>query len=188
MSLATWQETLIAAQVDGAPYTTSTTPTSLLNAGSVFTLPANFFAFVGKTIRITAAGRMTTVITTPGTLTLDFRLGATAVITTGAMTQNIVVKTNLPWFYQVTATLRAIGASANFMPSGFILGEGFLNVATQAVGPGPGGFVLPFIPNIPVVGSNFNSAASQTVDFFATYGTSNACSITLHQFMLESLN
>jgi len=187
MSLATWQETLVAAQVDGAALSNTTTPTSLLNAGSKFTLPAGFFGFVGKTIRITAHGRMTTVITSPGNLTLDVRFGATAVITTGLLPQNVVVKTNLPWFYQVTATLRAVGATANFMPGGFVLGEGFLNTAAAATGPGPGGYTTPFA-TAPVVGSNFDSTASQVVDFFGTYGTANLCSITLHQFMLESLN
>jgi hypothetical protein len=188
MSLATWQETIINAQVDGSALTNTTTPTSLLPAASKFTLPTNFFSVIGKVVRVTAHGRISTVVTSPGNFTFDLRFGATAVMSSGAIPLNIVAKTNVPWFYQMVGTLRAIGASANFMPGGFWLSEAALNVAVPATGPGPGGNTLPY-NTAPVVGSNFDSTASQVIDFYGTWGTANGSnSITLHQFLFEALN
>lgn len=188
MSLATFQETLISAQVDGAALSNTVTPTSILPAASKFTLPTNFFSVVGKVIRVTAHGRISTVVTTPGNISLDLRFGATTVIGSGAIPLNAVAKTNVPWFYQMVGTVRAIGASANIMAGGFWLSEAALNVAVPATGPGPGGNVLPY-NTAPAVGSNFDSAASQVIDFYATFSVNNAAnSITLHQFLVESLN
>jgi hypothetical protein len=188
MSLATFQELLIASQVDGAALSNTLTPTSLLPAAAKYTLPTQFFGFVGKTVRVTAHGRISTVATTPGTFTLDLRFGSTAVMTSGAIPLNVVAKVNVPWFYQMVGTLRAIGASGNFMPGGFWLSEAALNVAVPATGPGPGGNTLPY-NTAPVVGSNFDTSASQLIDLYGTWSIANASnSITCHQFMFESLN
>ena len=43
-----------------------------------FTLPANYFS-IGKKMRVRSSGRISTVVTTPGTLTLDLRFGASTV-------------------------------------------------------------------------------------------------------------
>lgn len=187
MSLATWQETLITSQIDGAALTASTTPTSLLPAQARYTFPGGFFNQVGRAIRITAWGRISTVVTTPGTLTLDWRLGATAVISSGAMALNIVAKTTVPWFYQVVGTVRAVGTTANFMPGGFWLSTASILVPAANTGPGPGGHILPYNAT-PVVGSNFDSTTSLAADFFGTWSLNNANSITVHQYMLEALN
>lgn len=187
MSLATWQETLIASQVDGAALTTSTTPTSLLPAQAKFTFPAGFFNAPGKSVRITAWGRISTVVTTPGTLTLDWRLGATAVISSGAMALNIVAKTTVPWWYQVTGTIRAVGASANFMAGGLWISTASILVPVASTGPGPGGHIIPYNAT-PAVGNTFDSTTSLAADLFGTWSLSNANSIQVHQYLVEALN
>lgn len=185
MSLQTWQETLVTAQGDGSALTAAAAA-SCLPPAAKFTLPANYFNAVGKAIRITAHGRISCVVTTPGTARWDVRLGGTVVADTLAIPLNIVAKTNVPWFLQMIVTARAIGASANLMQGGFWLSEAALNVAVPSTGPGPGGNTLPY-NTAPVVGSNFDSTASQAVDLFFTQTVATG-SMTLHQFVLESLN
>lgn len=180
MSLQTWQETLITSQVDGSALTASTTATSLLPAAAKFTLPSNFYV-IGKTIRVTVTGRITTV-TTPGTLTLTINHGATVVATSGALTINTAAQTNDTFMVVWYLTCRAIGASANLMHVGTVLSRALVGgVASTA---------LPeMIPDTaPAVGSNFDSTATQVVDFVGTWSINNADSIQVHQYILEALN
>lgn len=185
MSLQTWQETLITAQGDGSALTAAAAA-SCLPAAAKFTLPANYFSAVGKTIRITATGRISCVVTTPGTARYDVRMGGTVVADTAAMSLNIVAKTNVPWMLQLVLTARAIGSSGNLMWGGLWTSEAGINTAVPTTGPGPGGFNLPF-NSAPAVGSSFDTTASQVVDLFFTQTVATG-SMTLHQYILESLN
>jgi len=186
MSLATWQEILITAAVDGTALTASTTPTSLLPAAAKYTLPAGFFRSPGQVIKVTAHGRVSNIITTPGTLALDIRFGATAVMSGGTMALNIVAKTNVPWWLEASGTVRAIGTTANLIWCAQWTSESVIGSALPTVG-GAGTHVLPF-NTAPVVGANFDSSASQVIDLFGTWSLNNANSITVHQFKVEALN
>lgn len=188
MSLATWQETLIAAQSDGAALSNTTTATSLLPAAAKYTLPAGFCNIIGKTIRVTAFGRISTVTAAPGTLQLDVRFGAVNVMSSLLMTLTVTAKTNVPWWYQMSGTVRAVGTTANFFPGGLWISTASILVPVPSTGPGPGGQILPYNAT-PVVGSNFDSTAAQVVDFFGTWSTASASnSIQVHQYFLEALN
>lgn len=187
MSLQTWQETLITAQVDGTALASSTTATSLLPAAAKFTLPANFFS-IGKALRVRAHGRISTVVTTPGTLTLDVRFGSTVVFNGAAMSLNTAGLSNVNWWLDLMLTCRAIGTSANLMGGGQWLSLASINVAGATTGPGPGGCLLPF-NTAPAVGNNFDSTTAQQVDLFGTWSVANASnSIQVHQYLLESIN
>jgi hypothetical protein len=189
VSLQTWQETLISAQVDGTALTASTTATSILPAAARYTLPANYFS-IGKAMRIKAWGRMSNIVTTPGTLTLDIRMGPTSniiVFTGGAISLNAVAQTNESWMAEIALTCRAIGSGSNAN----LMGEGIFYsrcvVGCAAVTVGTAGLTL--MPDTaPAVGTGFDSTVSMTVDMFATWSLNNANSIQIHQFTLESLN
>ena len=189
MSKQGWQEVFVIGQSDGAALTASVTPTSIIPAAARFTLPPNFFSEVGKAIRVRGAGRVTTV-TTPGTLTLDIRLGPTGnivVFNGGAMALNATAQTNATWEFEATLICRSIGASG----AATILGIGSWAsralIGSPASGAGaPGNALLP--DTAPAVGTGFDSTIANIVDLFATWGTSNGNSITCHQFVLESLN
>lgn len=184
MSLQTWSETLVSAQVDGTALTNTTTATSIIPAAAKYTLPANWFA-IGKKIRITASGRISNIVTTPGTLTLDVRFGSTVVFNGGAVSLNATAKTNVTWNLQVDLTCRAIGAStsANLMGTGYWLTE-------SVVGAAAGTTLAASLPaTAPAAGTGFDSTASQAVDVFGTFSIANAGnSVTLHQYSLEALN
>jgi hypothetical protein len=187
-----FQEVLITSQVDGTALTNTTTPTSILPAAARFTLPSNFFYVPGKMLRVTASGRISTVTTAPGNLTLDIRLGTVAapiiVFTTPAMALNVTAQTNATWTAQYILTCRAIGSgtSANLLGTGSWTSRAVLGSAAVAAG-GDGVNVSP--DTAPAVGTGFDSTITNVVDFFATFSTANAAnSIQCHQYILESLN
>src|SRR5271154_4357852 len=103
--------TLITAQGDGGALT-NTTPASILPTQAKFTLPANFLS-IGTTLRVRSAGRISTVVTTPGTFTFDIRFGAVIVATSPAFALNVVAQTNVTWVLQWDLTCRAVGGGTS---------------------------------------------------------------------------
>jgi hypothetical protein len=193
MSLQTWQETLIASSVDGAAVGNTTTPTSILGGTGTgasqakLTLPANFW-YVGRMMKLSAHGRVSNIVTTPGTLTIDIRFGAVIVANGGAMSLNVVAKTNVPWILEWIMTCRAIGSgtTTNLMHQGSWTSESVIGSPLPTAG-GAGTHLLPNAA--PAVGTGFDSTASQTIDLFATWSVANAGNtITLHQYKVEALN
>jgi hypothetical protein len=137
-------------------------------------------------MKLTAQGRISTVVTTPGTLTLDVRLGAVIAANGGAMTLSTTAKTNVAWWLEWVLTCRAIGSGtiSNLMHQGMFSSEaaGATTVAGEAKS-----IMLP--QSAPAVGTGFDSTAAQTVDLFGTWSIANAAnSIQLHQYKLEALN
>lgn len=190
MSNQAWVEPFLISAVDGTALASSTTATSILPASGKFTLPSIFFDSVnGKTLRFRALGRISTVVTTPGTLTLDIRFGSVVVFNGGAMTLNTTAQTNMGWILDVDLVIRTVGAST----TATVLGQGewkshaVIGSAAPTAG-GCGTHVLPY-NTAPVAGTGFDSTAAQTIDLFATWSVSNAAnSIQLHQFSIESMN
>ena len=180
--------TLLNSIADGAALANSTTPTSLLPVTAKPTLPANYL-FAGKMLRVRATGRVSTLVTSPGTLSLDLRFGSVAVFGGGAMTLNTTAQTNVNWIYDVILTVRAVGSST----SANVLGQGVWMshavIGASAIGTaGAGVQMLPY-NTAPAVGTGFDSTAAQAVDLFATWSVANASnSITCHQFIIEDLN
>ena len=110
MPSQSYPQTLVTAQGDGSALSNSNTPTSIIPAQAKWTFPANFFQ-IGSTLRVTCYGRVSNIVTTPGTLTLDCRLGASTVIANGgAMQLNASAKTNVTFKSVFVLTCRAIGS------------------------------------------------------------------------------
>lgn len=173
-----WVESLVTAQAAGTSLSNSASATSILSAAQKIALPAGFLDVPGKAIRITALGRLSNIVTTPGTLTFEIKFGSTVVFSGGAMQLSTTAHTTLPFWFEVVLTCRAIGSSATLM------GQGLMTTAC---------FDAPTIvlaPNTtPTVGNTFDSSASQVVDLFATFSVANAGNlIQVEQFVLESLN
>jgi hypothetical protein len=191
MSIQSWQETHAATQTDGTALSNTTTATSLLGAAgagaaaSKFSFPPNTFV-PGKVLKVTAAGRISTVVTTPGTLTLDLRTGATVLANGGAMALNAVAKTNVPWFLEWYLTARFNANNINFMHQGRWSSEAVIGAPL----PSAGGCGVHLLPNAaPAVGSTFDPAAAVVLDLFGTWSVANAAnSVQVHQFFVESLN
>lgn len=184
MSLQSWQESLITAQVDGSAITAASA-TSMLPAAAKYTLPANYFQ-IGRKLQIKAAGRISSVITTPGTARFDVRFGATVVFDGLAiLLDSVAAHTNVGWALDIELTCRAIGSSANLMGVGTWICEDILGVPASA----PKGCLTALLPwnSAPAVGNNFDSTATQQVDLFFTQTVATG-SVTLHQYELIAKN
>lgn len=182
MSLQTWGETLITAQVDGTALNTSTTATSILPPAAKFTLPANFFN-IGKILRINAYGRISTT-TGPPSITLDVRFGSVVVFNGGAVV-TVASVTNKSWRLIALLTCRAIGASTT--ASMFGMGDFCSSAVVGSTGGVANDAMLP--DSAPAVGTGFDSTIANVVDLFATWSASSASnSIQLHGYTLEAMN
>ncbi len=189
MSMQTWQETLVTAQAAGPTLVNSTTATSILPTASKIILPSNFFSSPGRAVRIKLAGQVSNIVTAPGNLTLDFRLGSVVAFNGGAMLLSTTAHTNVPWVAEILLTCRSVGSGT----SATLIGQGSatsqaLSLTTVADSTTTPATLL--LPNTaPAVGTGFDSTASQQIDVFATFNTANAGNgLTLQQFILESLN
>lgn len=182
----TWVETVIATQADGPALTASTTETSLLPSHASAFLMSDVAGSLGKVFAFEAIGRASTVVTTPGTLTLRIKFGGTgaggaAVVTTGAIPLTTTAQTNDTWRLQGKLWVRSTGSAATCMFATAFT-SGILNNSTTA----PATYLSP--ATAPVVGASFDSRASQQVDFTGQWSISNANTITCHGFEFTSLN
>lgn len=177
-------QSLMAAQVDGSALSNSSSATSILPAQAKLTIPANLLDYVGRRLKISAQGRISNIVTTPGTLTLDLRLGGTVVFNGGAMQLSTTAHTTLPWWWDVELTLRVTGSSAQFMGQGR-----FMSQAASISGADPTtGHSLLLTPNTaPAVGTAFDATAAEQLDLFATFSIANSGNaITLHQYEVQT--
>jgi len=184
-----WSEMLAWQEADGPAVANSAARSSLLIPASSplagqsgrFTLPADYFD-VGKALRVTAQGRISTF--TSGTLLLDVGIGSAVVFSGGAVTL-VVSLTNKTWEMTALLSCRSVGATT----AATILGIGRL-VSSAVVGSTGGAANSAMLPDsAPAVGGGFDSKVANVLDLFATWSVANAAnSITLHNYALEALN
>lgn len=177
-----FRKMLISAQGDGSAITAAAA-TSALPAQAKKTIQANFFENVGQQLIIRATGRISCVITTPGTARFDVRLGGTVIFDGLAVPLNTTAQTNVPFELEIILTLRAAGSSANFMGFGKFISRAVVGSAAAGSG-GVGAELLPY-NSAPAVGGNFDATAAQQLDLFFTQ-TVTTGSMTLHQFSAEA--
>lgn len=184
MALPAYPLVLASAQTDGTALANSTTATNILHASGTPTLAAGVLQ-VGSTIKVVVKGRISTLATTPGTLTLDVRFGSVIVFNGGAMTLNTTAQTNATWELEALLTIRALGTttSANLLGTGRFTSRAVVGSGAAGTG-GANTLLLP--DTAPAVGTGFDSTASQQVTVFATWQTANAAnSIQTHQSLIE---
>jgi hypothetical protein len=185
MSRQTWIQAVNTAELDGSALSNSTTPTSLLPSQAKWLMPANYLE-AGMGFRVMVAGRISNIVTTPGTFTLDVRAGGTKIFDGGAMQLSTTAHTNVPFLWEVFMTCRANGSSSNLMGT-----SRFTSQAASVSGADPTtGHGVLLAPNTaPAVGSNVDNTGSLQIDVFGTFSIANSGNaVTLHQFWLESMN
>ena len=184
MSLQSWQETLVTSQIDGTAVTAAAA-TTILPPAAKYTLPANFFQ-IGRQLKITATGRISSVITTPGTARFDVRFGSTVVFDgLAVLLDTVAAHVNVGWWLDILLTCRAIGATASLMGQGTFTAENILGVPAAA----PKGVLAAILPwnSAPAVGNTFDSTAVQQLDLFFTQTVATG-SVQCHQYNLTALN
>lgn len=182
-SLQSWGETIYNMIADGAAITAAA-QTSMI-ASPKPTLAERFWQ-IGKEVRITASGRISSLITTPGTARYDVKHGAT-VIWDGlaALLDTVAAHTNVAWKLVVELTCRAQGATGNVWGHGLWTCEDILGVPATA----PKGSLSAVLPwnTPPAIGANFDTAPANILDLDFTQ-TAATGSMTCHQCRIESLN
>lgn len=186
MSLQTWTETLITSQIDGTALTAAAAA-SCIPAAAKYTIPPNFFQ-IGRQIEIEASGRISSVITTPGTARFDVRIGGVIAFDSLAILLDTVAgHTNVGWFLKILLTCRSIGASTSttLMGQGTWTCEDILGVPATA----PKGVLTAMLPwnSAPAVGTGFDSTIANVCDLFFTQVVATG-SCQTHQFALRALN
>jgi len=178
-------QVIASSYTDGAPKTANAIA-SILPTYVPTTLPAGYWQ-IGRMWRLTATGKISCVISTPGTCRFTLGMGAVAAWDSLAIPLNVVAKTDEAWWLEVLLTCRSVGSgtSATLFGQGFFLSEANILVPLAATGPGPGGALLPF-DAAPVVGTGFDSTAALAISFQHTQ-TQATGSITLMQFLIEQL-
>lgn len=182
-----YQSTLVEAQIDGTAVT-ATAEGSLLPAVSKIVLPSGYINRIGKRFLIRATGRISNIVTTPGTLTLRFKLGPTAniaVSTSAAIQLNAVAKTNVAWYLDLGMTVRSIGSgtAATIFGQGNWTSESVVGSAVPASG---GAGAAMWQASAPAVGTGFDSSVANQIDLTAQFSLTGN-SIQLHSFALEDL-
>lgn len=176
---------LAIGSADG-PTLTAAAAASALPVTAKFTFPPNFIT-VGSKLRLTAAGRISCVVTTPGTARFDVRMGSTVIFDSGAMNLNTTAKTTVPWWLDIILTCRAVGSSGNFMGFSRFTTEAIIAGAAGAAG--TNGTLISSVSGgpdtAPAVGSNVDLTVSNTFDLFFTQTVATG-SLTVHDFVLES--
>jgi len=177
---------LAISSADG-PTLTAAAAASMLPVTSLFTFPPNAFA-VGSALRITAQGRISCVVTTPGTARFDIRLSSGIVaFDSGAMNLNIVVKTTLPWWLDILLVCRSVGTTGTFFGFSKFQSEAVIGSALATVG--GNGSLLSSVSGgpetAPAVGGSVNTTIANTFDCFFTQTVATG-SLTCHNFILES--
>lgn len=181
-----YTQVLVNSQVDGTAITAAAA-TSCIPAAAKYTLPANYFDFIGKQLVVRATGRVSRVATTPGTARFDVRFGATIVADSQAIAMVVTnAYTNIGWVLEFTLTCRAIGTTGNLFVQGWYSDAGVLGGANVAM---PIGGVVAALPwnTAPAVGNNFDTTTSQQIDFFFTQ-TAATGSLTVHQYEVLGMN
>jgi hypothetical protein len=182
MSSKGFRERILEVYEDGAALASSTTLTSLLPASAAeATLGAGRLR-IGSTIAFAFGGRISTVVTTPGTLTFGLRLGSVDAFTSGAIPLNVTAQTNIHWALEGELVVRAVGKTTvtTLFPKGCKFASRAIVGSSAAGTAGVGTEILPY-NTTPAVGSGLDFSVSQLIDLNATWSVSNAAnSITLH--------
>ena len=182
-----WTNPIAQALGDGPTIVAAAAATCIPTQARV-TLPNGFFDKPGKQLRITAAGRISCVVTTPGTARYDVRLGASAIVAfdSQAIPLNIVAKTTVGWWLEILLTCRTVGSgtSATLLGQGFWTSEAGIGAPAASAG-APGSFVLPY-NTAPVAGAGFDSTSALALDLFFTQTVATGA-MTLHQYLAEEI-
>lgn len=182
-SLQSWGEVIYNMVVDGTAITAAA-QTSMIAAPKP-TLPERFWQ-IGKELRITASGRISSLITTPGTARYDVKHG-TVVIFDGLaiLLDTVAAHATVGWKLVIELTCRAQGATGNVWGTGLWTSEDILGVPATA----PKGVLSAMLPwnTTPAIGANFDTAPSAAFDLNFTQTVATG-TMTCHQCRIESLN
>lgn len=177
MSRQTWQETIATATADGTAVANTTTESPIF--GNI-TIPANFLQD-GRTLRLTAFGKLSTTGTP--TITFAIRFGGVAgtlLATTEAIT-TASGAANTAWSIDAIIQVRTNGATGTLL----VMGNVRVNLTSSTVTAGVFGVSGFDAPAAVTVDLTADTALSLTADWSAA---SSSNTLTGMIYILEALN
>jgi hypothetical protein len=189
MSLYSWHETLVTQQAAGTLFNTYTTAKTVLNAQALYTLPAGWW-YVGRKLCVRVQGAVSNLVTTPGTMNFQVKMGSVAAFDSGSIQLNATAHTTIPFWLDIDLTCRAVGNStnANLMGLGLLVGKMFTLTAGQT-DDAQGHMPITVPVTAPAVGTGFDSTIANIVDFFVGFSISNAANgVQIQQYELIAKN
>lgn len=174
------REPFIGADI--AAVTLSTTDKALYPASNFPVLGGQYWARIGKKLRIRAFGKITTAAT-PGNLTFDIYYGTGAdangtILVSSAAQTLIASQTNLSWWLDLYIHCRSIGSAGTL----FAEGNAFFNKAVIAAGT----FLLP--ASAAVVSGSVDLTAANIISVQAKRSGSTAETMTVQDLEVIALN
>lgn len=189
MGRQTFQETLVAQSVAGTSFATFTTAKSVIDPTCLVTLPSNWWD-IGRSMQIDVAGAISNIVTTPGLMNFQVKVGGVAAFDTGNIQLNATAHTTLPFWLRILLTCRAKGSgtAANLIGLAQVTGKMFTPTAAQT--DAANDFPTIIAPaTAPVVGTGFDSTIGNILDFFVGFTISNAANlIRVDQYVVNALN
>ena len=189
MAYQKWSDLLVASTVGGNSFGNFTTAKTVIPTNALKTLPADFFE-IGRALEIDVLGGIGTLVTTPGTITFQCKLGSVVAFTTGAIQLNATAHTNLPFWLKIHLTCRAVGSgtSANLMGQAIACGTMLTVTAGQTDGANSQTIIMA-PATAPAVGTGFDSTAAQQLDLFAGFSISDAANtVKIEQYIVKLMN
>lgn len=186
MSLQGWQEAIRTHRAAGTLFNNYTTAKSVLNNQGLWTMPENYLE-EGRALLLKIRGALSNIVTTPGTVEFQVKVGSVIAFTTGQIQLSSTAHTTLPFALDIELTCRAIGptTSANFMGQAEIRSQ---TVVATAVADGTQTHSVLMAPNTaPAVGTGFDSTVANIVDLWVGFSIANSGNgVQIQQYKLIS--
>lgn len=189
MSRQSWMEVLAVQRAAGTLFNTYTAAKSVINPDALWGMPANYLE-PGKQIVARVSGALSNIVTTPGTINFQLKIGGVAVFDTGAMQLNATAHTLLPFYLEMLMTCRSIGSGTAATMIGLAQASGKMFTATAGQTDSAQDMPTLLAPaTAPAPGTGFDSTVAAIIDLWAGFSISNAGNgIQIHQYSLAALN
>jgi hypothetical protein len=159
----------------GTLFNTYTTAKSVINAQALHVVPANFLQ-VGDMLEIDILGGISNIVTTPGLMNFQVKMGSVVAADTGNVQLNATAHTTLPFWIKWLLTLRSDGpgaTAAQFMHQAFFHGVMFTRTAAQTDGANSE-TLISGPATAPALGTAFDQTVANILDQWAGFTISNA--------------
>ncbi len=187
MGFQAWVQPLVAICDTDGPALTAAAAASCLPAKARFAVQNGYWQ-QNKMWKIHATGRISSVITTPGTARFDIRMGSTVVFDSLAiLLDTVAAHVTVGWVLDIDLGCRTTGAgtAATLFGQGTWTCEDILGVAATAP-KAVGSAMLPWNA-APAVGGGFDSTVANAFDMFFTQTVATG-SMTLHTIEVWEVN
>lgn len=189
MSRQRYRECIAWQRTAGLLWNTYTTAKTVLFPDALVTIPSNYLD-PGAALRVCGTGAISNIVTTPGLMNFQIKIGSVAAYDSGNIQLNATAHVTIPFWFDILLTARAIGngTAANAMGLGIFTGKMFTLTAGQTDdAQGHMSIVAPV--GAPAVGTGYDSTIANIIDFWVGFTISNIGNgVQIHQYHVYSEN